>query len=440
MTDPGQGPDFSQATAGTGIFYGWWLALIGGAVTVIGTVPLLHALSMWSVVLSHNFGWTTSQLAWSLTLSRLQAAVLDPVSGWAVQKLGPRLMIILGLVCVGAGFLLFSRMANLWTFYLAFGVASLGAAICFRLPVFALLNNWFRRRRATAMSIPMIVVGAGSAIIIPTMVWSIGWDSDAGSTLPGRLGWRNTALVIGLIGLGAAGSLGILIRNRPEDYGQHPDGIQPAPGSAPAPDYTLREAWRTRSFWVIAAGYAGSSIGSTVVMYQGLLMLEQGLPLVLLATATVVQTGTATVFMLLGGIVGDRVRIRLAISAFSLVQCVAVGLLTVATTPTMFILCAFLQGVGQGGRAPLTDAIHGAYFGRRSCPTILGIAVLPGGIVVGVLPGLLGWMRSGFGGWTVPLAALALFGAAGSVAFLFLRDPQPAPSQIELEIRDQTDD
>ena len=98
-----------------------------------------------------------------------------------------------------------------------------------------------------------------------------GLDARTATEIPGALGWQNTALVVGCVGLVASVPLAMLVRNRPEDYGQHPDGIDPdtvtqtgpqqsTNGSAVAPDYSWQEAIRTRAFWLITMGHASSSI------------------------------------------------------------------------------------------------------------------------------------------------------------------------------------
>ena len=112
-----------------GMFYGWWLAVVGAVIMVIGTVPLFQALSLWMPILQQNFGWTTTQLSWAFTLTRVEGTVMGPIAGWGVDKLGPRKMVVIGLLIFAAGFILFSRTANLWMFYLSFVVVSLGAGL-----------------------------------------------------------------------------------------------------------------------------------------------------------------------------------------------------------------------------------------------------------------------------------------------------------------------
>ena len=439
-----------------GLFYGWWLAVIGAVIMIIGTVPLFQALSLWMPVLQGQFGWTTTQLSWAFTLTRVEGTVMGPIAGWGVDKLGPRKMVAIGLLVFAVGFLLFSRTANLWMFYLSFVVVSLGAGLGSWLPANTALNNWFRQRRSTAMSIPMLGFGIGGVVIVPLMAWMMGWDAQTAAEIPGRLGWQNTALVVGAVGLIAAVPLAWLVRNRPEDYGQHPDGIDPSidratGGSAGnaggrrrasgggagggavaiAPEYTWQEAIRTRAFWLITMGHASSSIIIISVMtYLGLVMVERGFTLVEVGLVIAVQTAVSTAFMVIGGIVGDRIPIRIAIFGFSFLQSIAIGVLLFAETLPLFFLFAVLMGVGFGGRTPLTTSIRGAYFGRSSFARITGISMIPMNIMFIVVVPYIAWMRDNVtGDYTLPFATIAAVSAVGSVMFLLLGNPRPSPAQ-----------
>lgn len=426
-----------------GMFYGWWLAVTGAIIMVIGTVPLFQALSLWLPVLSQNFGWTPLQLSWAFTLTRVEGTVMGPIAGWCVDKLGPRKMVAIGLVIFAIGFLIFSRTNSLWMFYGAFVVVSLGAGLGSWLPANTALNNWFRVRRSTAMSIPMLGFGIGGVFVVPLMAWAMGWDVKAGVEIPGRLGWQNTALLVGIIGLVASFPLSMLVRNRPEDYGEHPDGIDPETASQPgarrtangastvAPDYSWPEAIRTRAFWLITMGHASSSIIIiTVMFYLGLVMVERGFALGQIGGVISVQTAVSTAFILVGGLIGDRVPIRLAIFGFSFLQSIAMIVLLVADSLPMFYLFTVLMGIGFGGRTPLTTAIRGVYFGRSSFARITGISMIPMNIMFIVVVPYVAWMQEYItGSYTVPLASIAAVSATGSLMFLFLGNPRLSPSQ-----------
>ena len=92
---------------------------------VIGTVPIFQGMTAWFVVLEQQFGWNRAQLSLAFSLTRAEGTVMGPVAGYLVDKVGPRRMVLSGLLVMGVGFLLFSRVNNLWQFYGAFVLASL---------------------------------------------------------------------------------------------------------------------------------------------------------------------------------------------------------------------------------------------------------------------------------------------------------------------------
>ena len=141
-----------------------------------------------------------------------------PVAGYLVDKVGPRRMVLSGLLVMGVGFLLFSRVNDLWQFYGAFVLASMGAGFGTWLPMMTVLNHWFQKKRSLAMSLAMEGFALGGVFVIPVLAWSI--DPEE----PDRLGWRATAAIIGLGLIVLAGPVSRLVRNRPQEYGEVPDG------------------------------------------------------------------------------------------------------------------------------------------------------------------------------------------------------------------------
>jgi hypothetical protein len=62
-----------------GVFYGWWLVVLSGATMTMATVPLYHAMAVWSVALESHFGWSRTQLGFALTFTRVEGSVMGPV-------------------------------------------------------------------------------------------------------------------------------------------------------------------------------------------------------------------------------------------------------------------------------------------------------------------------------------------------------------------------
>ena len=414
------------------LFYGWALVGVAAFVMVVGTVPLFQGMTAWFVVLESHFGWTRTQLSIAFSLSRVEGSIMGPVSGYLIEKLGSRRMVLIGLVIAGGGFVIMSQMQNIWHFYAAFIVMSMGVGLGTWMPMMTVLNNWFSRNRSTAMALAMEGFLVGGMVLVPLLAFAI--DPD----VPGRPGWRLTALVIGIFLAAVALPVSRLIRNAPEPYGQFPDG-EPAARARSAsataatsaaddePDYTWQEAVRTKSFWLITMGHACSSIVIvTITVHLGPMLDDRGFSLQTVGWVVGAYTGVAAVFTLIGGYVGDRLPIRLALFGFSAVQSGAVWVLLMADTAQMAFLFAVLMGIGFGGRNPLTTAIRGVYFGRRAFASITGMSMIPMNVMLLAAPLFAGIMFDATQSYFVPMAAIAIVSLAGSSLFLFLGSPQAA--------------
>lgn len=264
-----------------GVFYGWWLVGISGFVMVISTVPLFHAMSVWAVALERHFGWNRTQLGFALTFTRVEGGLMGPIEGYLTDKVGTRRMVFIGLIILGGAFIFFGLVQNLWMFYLAYILMAVGQGLGSWIPLMTMLNRWFHRRRAMALGWSNMGSRAGALILVPVIAWSID---------PDRLGWRETAIILGIIMIVVAGPISRLIRNQPQDYGLLPDGdkLVPVPvavgaGQLAPPqtadeiDFTASEALRTPAFWLIAFGHGFTSMVILAIMaHLGLLMVDKG--------------------------------------------------------------------------------------------------------------------------------------------------------------------
>ena len=237
-----------------GVFYGWWLVVISGFIMTVATVPLYHAMAIWSVALESHFGWSRGQLGLALTFTRVEGGLMGPLEGYLTDRLGARRMVLIGLLILGVGFLAFAGVRNLWMFYAAFIIMALGQGLGSWLPLMTTLNNWFVRRRTMAMGWSNVGSRLGALLLVPAIAWAIDPEQM-------RLGWQLTALILGVFILIVAVPLSRMIRNRPQDYGQRPDGA-PAEPPPDATDSTAATA-ATDSTAATAATAAADSAPAT---------------------------------------------------------------------------------------------------------------------------------------------------------------------------------
>ena len=412
-----------------GIFYGWWLTGVAAFVMIIGTVPIFQGMTAWFVVLEREFGWSRAQLSLAFSLTRAEGTIMGPLAGYLVDKVGPRRMVLSGLPVMGIGFILFSQVNNLWQFYGAFVLASMGAGFGTWLPMMTVLNHWFQKRRSMAMSLAMEGFALGGVLLMPALAWAI--DPEE----PDRLGWRLTAAGIGVVLIILAWPVSRLIRNRPEEYGLRPDGrpenqpergerVGSGQGEGGIVDFTWQEALRTRPFWLITIGHSATSIVIvTLTVHLGPMLTDLGYSLQMVAWVVSTYTGVGAVFTLVGGYIGDRVPMHLALFGFSVIQSVAVVILLSADTLPMILLFAVVLGIGFGGRTPMTTAIRGVYFGRRAFASITGISMIPMNIMLLVFPLFAGIMFDAVGSYQIPFSVLAIVSFFGAAMFLLLGKP-----------------
>ena len=135
------------------IFYGWWVVAAGfGLEALIGSL-FFYAYGAYVVLLREEFGWSRTLLSAAFALARAESAVLGPIQGWLTDRFGPRVLIRTGMVVLGVGFMLFSRVHSPVAFFLTFFVMAVGAGLGGYLPITVAIVNWFRpgarRRSAT---------------------------------------------------------------------------------------------------------------------------------------------------------------------------------------------------------------------------------------------------------------------------------------------------
>ena len=412
----------------------------------VATVPLFHAMTLWSVALENHFGWKRGALSLALSFTRIEGGLMGPVEGFLTDKLGARKMVLSGFIILGLGFLVFWKIdAGFWPvgplymFYVAYMIMALGQGMGSWVPMMTTINNWFSRRMASAMGWANWISRGGALIIIPLMDFAI----------HSNIGWQGTALTLAIVVFGAAIPLSFVIRNRPEDMGLEPeDDARPSPRGAaggqgtPAPQgLTAQEAIRTPAFWLIAVGHGLTSMIILAIFTHLGLFLKDADYENQVGRVVTTYTFVAMWAQLIGGYVGDRYSKRLCLFIFTSIQAAAVVMLTFSTQLWMFYAFAVVFGLGFGGRNPLTTSIRGEYFGRGNFGKILGISTIPMNILLLGAGPFAGYMYDWQQSYTVAFLVLAGFNFLGGVCFLFARrpriptapaatSPQPRPAPV----------
>ena len=129
-------------------------------------------MGLWFVALEAQFGWNRTQLSLAFAFTRVESGLLGPVEGYLTERIGTRRLVFIGLLIMGAGFLLFGQVNHLWVFYVAFLVMALGQGLSGWLPITTMLNNWFIMRRSSATGWSNSGSWHGGLLLTPLLAWA----------------------------------------------------------------------------------------------------------------------------------------------------------------------------------------------------------------------------------------------------------------------------
>jgi MFS family permease len=426
-------PDSEQIKSRSNrVFYGWWIVGGGFSLQMLVGSLMIHSFTAYFPLLQVQFGWSRALLSGAFALSHAESAILAPLQGWLIDKFGPRMMVRVGMMMFGAGFILFSQVDSVLDYYVTFLVMAVGSSIAGGLPVAATVINWFERRRGVAMGIAMSGFGIGG-LLVPAIAWSLI-----------SLGWRPTAFLSGILIMIVGLPLAQIMRKTPEQYGYLPDGASPstldsnedssevsqelsgiADGNA-ITGFTAREAMRTPAFWLISVGHSMAlfTVGAVSLHLIPHIIDSVGLSITTASSAVVVMTIFNILGQLGGGFLGDRFSKRLLAAVAMLVHAVALLILAYATTFVPVLIFAALHGTAWGVRGPIMTTIRADYFGRASFATIMGFSSLI--VMVGMTVGPLfaGFMADIFDGYRIGFIIIAGITGVGSLFFVLAREPK----------------
>ena len=436
-----------------GVFYGWWLVGLSAVMLTLMSLTVFQGLGTMLVALERQFAWSRTALSGAFSLARIEGAVLGPIEGVLIDRIGTRRMVMIGYTIMGLGFIWLSQIESLGNmrliakvlpfdsldesliqFYLAYIFITLGSGLGGWLALIALVNNWFSRRRSFAMATAMSGIHLGGLLVTP---FALAIDT---------YGFQSTALGIGIVLLAIVGPATKAIRNHPADMGLRPDGDpqRPQADSAEAssteagiddePEFTVMQALKTPAFWMLTIAQVASSVAIvTLALHLVPKLTDTGMSLTAAASVHTTYTIIALPAQFISGYYADRLPKTLMIAFFMFVQGAGILIIALFDGVIMAYVFALLYGIGFGGRSPLTTAIRGEYFGRKAFATIMGISQFPMNIAMIFAPLFAGYMFDTTGTYIVPFTTFAALTLAGGVLMLFVRRPEAPLGTVQSE-------
>jgi MFS family permease len=372
-------------------FYGWVIVAVAFVCFAVGYATW-HSFAIFYVAILDEFGWTRAATAATFSVFAIVYGLSSPLSGWLVDRFGPRKVFPLAALLLGVGLLLTPRLSNIWEFYLLFGViVALGLSGFGTVPTYTLLNNWFAKRRGAASGVALAGIGVGTLMLVPALQAVI----DA-------YGWRTAYMVLAASIIGVIPILSVtLYRYRPQDVGLLPDGDQAErkPDQAARSQvraeslivdrewvgrsWTLPSAVRTGRFWMLFAGRLLELVVLQMFLtHQAAFVVDQGFGTLVAASIVGVVGIVGSLAKIVWGVVSDRIgrEVTYALACVAGTAGVAIVLTVQAGSP-VWVLYGYAVAFGffYGAVAVLMPVISADIFHGRRFGSILGGLYIGGG-------------------------------------------------------------
>jgi MFS family permease len=164
-----------------------WALVAAGALMTCVAIGVVFSLAVFLDPLGTDTGWSRAGISAAMTLAFLAMGLSGFGWGTLSDRLGPRPVVLAGVVLLGLASVLASRATTLLQFQVTFGVLIGAAAGAFFAPIIAATSVSFEKRRGLAIALVSAGMGVAPMTIAPLAGWLV--------TL---YGWRTTMLGIGI--------------------------------------------------------------------------------------------------------------------------------------------------------------------------------------------------------------------------------------------------
>ena len=392
-------------------FFGWWItaaALITSGLTV--GVPYYN-IAFFYDYFQRAFGWSRASITLGFPLAALFTIWAGPLF---IHRFSARKLIVAGSALIALSLAGFSRMGStLWIYYALWGVFTAGYMLSGPIPHQLIVSHWFRRNRGKAIGLVYVGIGLmgslGSILVKP---------------LTENYGFRSALLILAALICLCWPIAIFVLRDRPSDVGQFPDGDSAPPAESALESHSFAQLLRSGPFWLILIG-SFCSIGAVgaINFHLKFVFLDQGFakgPMADAAwrTASVLILWSSVCGRLLIGGLADRFSKKAVMMAtFALVAATIPNLLLVRPDqPMLLYVFSVLFGFGLGADYMLIPLMTADQFGVNSLARAMAVILPVNTIGQTWLPYLVSILRDRFGSYSVPMGVVLAIAVCGIIS------------------------
>ncbi len=233
---------------------GRWGQLAIGIACMATIANLQYGWTLFVNPIHDQYQWSRAAIQVAFTVFILTETWLVPIEGYLVDRYGPRVVVVVAGVLVGAAWVLNAVADSLPLLYLAAAVGGIGAGAVYGTCIGNALR-WFPDRRGLAAGLTSMGFGAGSALTVIPIAAAIH-----------SRGYQVTFLWFGLAQGLVVFTLGWFLRQ--PAHGHH----HPTPARGPVahrgPDVAPMQMIRTPVFWVLYVMFILMAAGGLMATAQ----------------------------------------------------------------------------------------------------------------------------------------------------------------------------
>lgn len=391
-----------KPATGRRIYYGWVIVGVVFLSSLASGAQINPTIGVFLRPITDEFEWTRSTVSLAGAVGTVIGGGLALIVGPAIDRFGARWILFVSFMMSGVAIYSWGHVSHLWQFALALIVSRVALQGVINLTNQTVVSKWFirKRGRATAMANLGQRIGGGA---IPS----------ATQTAIPMVGWRTAAMGVGALVMALTLiPIAIFMRRQPQDMGLLPDGARPEEGGgqqgqggggrrgqSTEVNYTLRQALRTRPFWIILGAFCLTNFVNTGVNFNlAPHLLDSGLSEVQSAVVMLAWAMVSVPASLSAGFLADRMSVRILMVVFSAGLGAGIYLFLMIDSFAVGMFFAVLHGAAFAGSFLMLQLLLANTFGAASLGTLRGF-IVPWQMVANALG---------------PLAATLVFDTTGS--------------------------
>jgi OFA family oxalate/formate antiporter-like MFS transporter len=382
-----------HSETGTGT-QGRVIQLVIGIICMVMIANLQYGWNLFVNPIDKHYHWGRAAIQVAFSLFVLTETWLVPIESWFVDRYGPRIIVAIGGLLVGAGWVVDSLASSLPMLYGAAILSGIGAGAVYGTCVGNALK-WFVGRRGLAAGLTAAGFGAGTAATVVPIREMIAAH-----------GYQFAFLWMGLVQGGVILAASWFLK-------APPPAAPAATAISKSRDFTPLEALRSPVFWVLYVMFVLVASGGLIVTAQfASIAADFGIadsPMTLLGITGSVLTVALIVDNILNGLarpffgwISDRIGRETTMFIAFLLGAVAISALWfVGHTPVMFVVASGLIYFTWGEIYSLFPATCTDAYGARFATTNAGLLYTAKGTAALLVP--LANLLSASGDWRTVL-------------------------------------